>query len=149
MPAGITTTLKKVDSVSETNRGILKEFVEHMRSKDPKSYRNTVNLLELMISFDKFHDGLPFTSITTKEQILTFRNHRYADGRWIEREHDEEGRYIETWNRYRGLIITFFRWLTNRSRPDNDESETPAFLRIKAKKPLRDSPYGINDMGIR
>ncbi len=106
-----------------------------------------MNQLELMISFDKFYGGQSFTSITSKEQILTFLNHRYDrnNGRWIEREHDEEGRYIETWNRYRGLIITFFRWLTNRSRPD-DEWETPPFLKIKAKKPLRDSPYDINDI---
>jgi hypothetical protein len=148
MPAGIITTLKKLDSVSETNRGLMKEFVEHMRSKDHKSDRNLVNLLDLMISFDKFYDGLPFTSINSKEQIIAFLNHRYVDGRWIEREHDEEGKYIETWNRYRGLLITFFRWLTNRSRPD-DEWKTPAFLEIKAKKPLRESPYAYTDYRSR
>jgi hypothetical protein len=34
--------------------------------------------LSLLISLDKFHDGLPFTSINSKEQILTFLNHQYS-----------------------------------------------------------------------
>lgn len=130
---------------SETNRFILKDFYEYMRSKDHKSDRNVINLLDLLISFDKFY-GLPFTSINSKEQILTFLNHRYVDGKWVELEHDEEGRYITSWNFYLGLLRTFFRWLSNRSMPD-DERETPAFLKkIKTKKPLRDSPYELNDV---
>ncbi len=82
MPADIVTTLKKVDSMrGETNRVIIRDFFDYMGSKDPKSYCNTVNLLELMISFDKFHDGLPFTSTSSKGQILSFLNHRYFQSR--------------------------------------------------------------------
>jgi hypothetical protein len=76
---------------------------------------------------------------------LTFLNHQYVDGKWVEREHDAEGRYISSFNLYLGLLRVFFRWLFNRDKPDEDW-ETPAFLRIKTKKPLRDSPYGISDI---
>jgi hypothetical protein len=121
MPACLSTTLRKLDSVSKTNRVLLKEFHDHMLSRDHKGERNITNLLDLLISFDKFHDGLlSFTSINSKEQILKFLNHRYVDGRgWVEREHDEEGRWVTTWNLYRGMLIVFFRWLFNRHKPDD------------------------------
>jgi hypothetical protein len=56
-----------------------------MRSKDLKSEHHIVNSLTLLISLDKFYD-IPFTSINSKEQILEFLNHRYVDGKWVERE---------------------------------------------------------------
>jgi integrase/recombinase XerD len=144
MPATLLTTLKKLGFVSEVNRVILKDFYEYIRSKDLKSEHYTISLLALLISLDKFYD-IPFTSINSKEQILTFLNHQYVNGKWVEREHDTEGKYISSFNLYLGLLKVFFRWLFNRHKPDEDW-ETPAFLRIKTKKPLRDSPYGISDI---
>ncbi len=56
-------------------------------------------------------------------------------------------RYITTFNQYLGLLRTFFRWLYNKDKTNNEEWETPAFIkRIKTKKPLRNSPYDINDI---
>jgi hypothetical protein len=66
----------------------------------------------------------------------------------VEREHDAEGRYITTFKQNKQLLSIFFRWLFNsycNNKPEEDW-ETPAFLKIKAKKPLRDSPYGVNDI---
>jgi integrase len=135
--------------VSEANRTILKDFYQYMRSKDLKSEHHIVNLLLLLISLDKYlckdDPDIPFTSINTKEQILKFLDHRYVDGKWVEREHDAEGRYITTFKQNKQLLSVFFRWLFNRDKPEEDW-ETPAFLKIKAKKPLRDSPYGVNDI---
>ena len=75
MPASLSTTLKKLDFMrSETNRIILQQFYEYMLSKDPKSDYHIINLLDLLISLDKFYDGLPFTSINSREQILKFLN---------------------------------------------------------------------------
>jgi len=84
-----------------------------------------------------------------REQILKFLNHRYSqkDGKWVEREHDIEGRHIRSFNYYTSLLIIFFRWLCNRDKPEEDW-KTPAFLKIKAKKPLRDSPYDIWHMSL-
>ncbi|MGA9151551.1 MAG: hypothetical protein WBZ36_13320 [Candidatus Nitrosopolaris sp.] len=73
MTAKLSTTLEKLDSVSAANQIILKDFCEYMLSKDRKSEPHAVSLLSLLISLDKFHDGLPFTSINAKEQILNFR----------------------------------------------------------------------------
>jgi integrase/recombinase XerD len=36
--------------------------------------------------------------------------------------------------------------LSNRDREADDDWQTPPFLKIKTKKPLRESPYGINDI---
>ncbi|MGA9152044.1 MAG: hypothetical protein WBZ36_15820 [Candidatus Nitrosopolaris sp.] len=147
MPDSISTTLKKIDSMSRINRVFAKEYLEHMRLKDHKSDRNIVNQLTLLVSLDKFYDGLPFTSINSKEQILKFLKHRYVvqDGNWVEREYDNEGRYITSWNFHLTMLKIFFRWLVNKGIA-YEEWETPSFLRIKLKKPLSDSPYSITDI---
>jgi site-specific recombinase XerD len=147
MPASLPTMLKKLESVSVANRIILKDFYQYIQSKDLKSEHHITNLLNLLISLDKFYGpDIPFDSINTKEQILTFLDHQYVDGKWVEREHDTDGRYISSFNFYLGLLRVFFRWLTNRDKSEDEDWETPAFLKIKTKKPLRDSPYGVNDI---
>jgi integrase/recombinase XerD len=141
--------LKKLESVSPENQNILRAFHEHMLSKDLKSEDHITNLLVLLISLDKFIYPQPFTSINTNEQILKFLTHRQVDGKWIEREKDAEGKYITTFNQNKRLLVIFFRWLINgyfsRSE-DQGDWETPAFMKIKSKRELRDSPYGVNDI---
>jgi len=44
MPVSLQTTLKKLDSMSDGNRVILKEYAEFLASKDHKSDRNITNL---------------------------------------------------------------------------------------------------------
>lgn len=82
---------------------------------------------------------------------MTFLKHRYLpkECRWVEREYDTDGRYITSWNFNLTLIKIFFRWLANRHLLDDDEWETPSFVKIKLKKPLRDSPYSITDIWER
>lgn len=122
--------LKKLESVSDANRVILHDFHQYMLSKDLRSEHHITNSLILLISLDKFlcKDGpdIPFTSINRKDQILTFLNHRYdqVNSRWVEREHDAEGKYISSFNFYLGLLKIFFRWLFNKDKPDGDW-ETP------------------------
>jgi integrase/recombinase XerD len=144
LPASLSATLKKFESVSEANRITLKDFYQYMLSKNLKSEHHINNSLILLISLDKFY-AIPFTSINNREQILTFLDHQYVDGKWVKREKDADGRYISSFNLYLGLLRIFFRWLSNRDRPD-DDWETPPFLKIKTKKPLRDSPYDVNDI---
>src|SRR5215469_8514231 len=95
------------------------------------------------ISLDKFHDGLP---INAREQILNFLDHRKKDGKWVKREHDADGKYISSFNCYLKLLTIFFRWLFNKDKSeDGGDWKTPTFLEIKYKKPLRASPYDVND----
>jgi site-specific recombinase XerD len=149
MPAKLSTTLKKLDLISVKNRVILRSFYESMRSNS-RSERHIVSMLTLLISFDKFYasENIPFTSINRKEQILAFLNHRHVRGRgWVERQCDADGKYITSFNYYLSLLTIFFRWLYNTSKQIEDEDwETPAFLKIKTKKPLRESPYGVSDI---
>jgi integrase/recombinase XerD len=146
MPASISTTFKKLDLVNADNRVILKKFYEYIQSKDPRSDRHIANMLTLFISLDRFYDGLSFTSINTKEQILKFLAYQYVRGKgWVERKRDAQGKYITTFNHNFGLLREFFRWLYNKDKPD-EYWETPAFMKIKTKKPLRDSPYDISDI---
>ena len=60
---------------------------------------------------------------------------------------------ISRFNYYLRLFSVFFRWLLNSNKKeeedksdDHEKWETPAFLNIKNKKPLRASPYDINDI---
>jgi hypothetical protein len=99
MPASLSTTLKKLESVSEANRIILKAFYQHLLSKDSKSELHITNSLTLLISLDKFYGSdIPFTSINSREQILTFLDHQQKDGKWVKREKDAEGKYISSFN---------------------------------------------------
>jgi integrase/recombinase XerD len=150
VPAKLSTTLNKLESMrSEDNRVIVKNFYDYMRSKDPKSDHHINNLLVVLISLDKFYGSdIPFTSINTKDQILTFLDHQQKDGKWIKREKDADGKYITSFNQNKRLLSVFFRWLFNSycdNKPEEDW-ETPAFLKIKARKPLRESPYDVNDI---
>lgn len=147
MAVTLSTTLQKLESVSAENRSTLKDFCEYMSSKDHKSERHIINLLTLLVSLDRFYGTkIPFTSINSKEQILTFLGHQYVGGKWVKREHDTDGRYISSFNLYLGLLKIFFRWLFNRDKPE-DEWETPPLIKIRNKEPLR-SPYGINDIWV-
>ena len=90
--AKLSTTLNKLGSVrNEANRVILKKFYDYMRSKDLKSDHHINNLLTLLISLDKFlcKDGpdIPFISINSREQILTFLDHQYSQkvAKWVKR----------------------------------------------------------------
>ncbi len=123
-----------------------------MLSKDLKSEHHITNLLLLLISLDRFYQ-VPFTSINTKEQILKFLNHRFLqkEGKWVERQKDDEGKWITSFNSYLRLLSVFFRWLFNTTVNQNKDKteadwETPTFLKIRHKKPLRDSPCDINDI---
>lgn len=116
-----------------------------MTTKDLRSDRHIRSLLTVLISLDKFYGPTPFTSINSKEQILKFLGKQYVKGKWVERDHDLEGKWISTFNYYLGLLSVFFRWLTNRDKPD-DKWVTPSFIDIKNKKPLRESPYSVNDI---
>jgi len=113
-----------------------------MLAKDLRSEHHCVTTLGLLISLDRFFD----------EQILAFLDHRYIENKgWVRRNKDTDGKYITTFNQYLGLLRTFFRWLyNNNNNTDNDDSrtwKTPSFIeKIKTKRPLRDSPYGVNDI---
>lgn len=61
LPANLSTTLKKLELVSETNQVLLRDFYDYMQSRDHKSERHIVSLLTLLISHDKFYGS--FTSI--------------------------------------------------------------------------------------
>jgi integrase/recombinase XerD len=150
MPARLSTTLKKLESVSAANRVILQDFYEYMSSKGLRSEHHITNLLVLLISLDKFlcrNDLKPedFTSINTREQILAFLDHQQKDGKWIKREKDPEGKYITSFNQNKRLLSVFFRWLNNKHKPDEDW-ETPSFLKIKNKKPLRESIWELDEV---
>jgi integrase/recombinase XerD len=72
---------------------------------------------------------------------------------------DPDKRWITTWNDYLNDIKCFLRWLFNekiKKRTDQDEDvtsrsdwETPAFLRIKARKAKRTSPYLETELWAR
>lgn len=79
MPGYMGAILKKLESVSDDNRAILKEYPEFLQSKDPKSELNIINQMTLLIKLDRFFCK-PFATINTKEQILEFLELSTAKG---------------------------------------------------------------------
>ena len=81
--------------------------------------------------------GTSFYEIKTKEQVLEF-----LDTKIKSYNEDPDKRWITTWNNYLNRIRLFYRWLLNHSNClENENWETPEFVKIKNKKSKRLSPY--------
>jgi integrase/recombinase XerD len=144
MPAKLTTTINKIQSIpNQTNSVIIDEFYQYMKDSD-SSVHHQNNNLKVIIAFANFlGPGIKFYEIKKKEQILAFLNTKIKDP-----NHDPEKRWITTWNHYLNRIRLFFRWLYNYRSKDLHDNEitpsewkTPELVKIKSKKTKRQSPY--------
>jgi hypothetical protein len=97
-----------LEGVNGENQILIKEFYQYMQSRGSRSEHHARSLLNLLIAFDKFLKR-PFTLVDKKEEILAFLDHQYVDGKWVKREHDAEGKYINSWNLYLALLRIFFQ----------------------------------------
>ena len=144
MPAKLTTTINKIQTVpNPTNAEIISEFYAYMKRCDvSENHQN--NCLKAVIAYAKFLGAdITFSNVKSKEQITAF-----LDTKEKNLEQDPDKRWITTWNHYLHRVKLFLRWLYNcRGKEANSESEltseweTPAFVKIKAKKTKRHSPY--------
>jgi integrase/recombinase XerD len=146
MPAKLTTTINKIQFVpNRTNSDIINEFYQYMKNND-SSIHHQNNNLKVVIAFASFlGPDITFYEIKKKEQVLSFLNTKIKNS-----DQDPEKRWVTTWNHNLNRIRLFFRWLYNyRSKEalldDNEnticEWKTPEFVKIKAKKSKRQSPY--------
>ena len=142
MPAKLSTTVNKIQLIPNSrNADTISEFYSYMK-KSGVSQNHQNNSIKVVIAFAKFlGSDLTFYDIKNKEKgtdnsILGYKAKR------------PEMKWITTWNHYLHRIKLFFRWLHNctSKEPDSEtnpssEWETPAFVKIKAKKTKRHSPY--------
>jgi hypothetical protein len=143
MPAKLTTTVNKIQSVSNpTNSVIINEFYQYMINNDASIHHQNNNL-KVIVAFANFlGPNITFYDIQRKEQILAFLNTKVKKP-----DRDPEKRWITTWNHYLNRIKLFLRWLYNYRGRESDgeiissEWETPTFAKIKGKKSKRQSPY--------
>jgi hypothetical protein len=136
MPTKLTTTVNKIQSVSNpTNSVIIDEFYQYMRNNDASIHHQNNNL-KVIIAFANFlGPNITFYDIQRKEQILAFLNMKVKKP-----DQDPDKRWITTWNHYLNRIKLFLRWLYNYRGRESDgeiissEWETPTFAKIKGKK---------------
>src|ERR687898_314190 len=145
MPAKLTTTINKIRIVPNPNNAkIIDQFCDYMKENDvSENHQN--NCLKVVIAYANFLGAdTTFYDVKSKEQITAF-----LDTKIRSREEDPDRKCITTWNHYLHRIKIFFRWVYNKkeketNHTDTDEQtywETPPFVRIKAKKTKRHSPY--------
>jgi integrase/recombinase XerD len=143
MPAKLTTTIKKINTVpNTTNAEIIDQFYHYMKGNDvSENHQN--NCLKVVIALANFlGTNITFYDINKKEQITAF-----LDTKVRNREEDPDKKWITTWNNYLNRVRLFFRWLYNAkgkvASEDNVpcEWETPSFVKIRGKKTKRLSPY--------
>jgi integrase/recombinase XerD len=141
MPAKLTTTVNKIQSVSNsTNSVIINEFYQYMINNNASTHHQ--NNIKVIIAYANFiGPNITFYDIQRKEQILAFLNTKVKKP-----DQDPEKRWITTWNHYLNRIKLFLRWLYNYRDRESDgeiissEWETPTFSKIKGKT-KRQSPY--------
>ena len=106
--------------------------------KNASSEHHQNNNLKVVIAFGTFlGKATSFYEIKTKEQILEF-----LDTKIKSYSVDPDKKWITTWNNYLNRIRLFYRWLYNHSNnTENENWQTPEFVKIKTKKSKRLSPY--------
>jgi integrase/recombinase XerD len=155
MPVKLSTTIKKITSLpNATNAALLSEFHLYMKSNGAsESHQN--NCLKTNMAFAIFlGPSVTFYDIRKRQEITQF-----LDTKIKSIDIDPDKRWITTWNDYLNDIKCFLRWLFNekvKKGTERDEDsvsksdwETPAFLRIKAKKSRRSSPYLETELWTR
>jgi hypothetical protein len=114
------------------------------------SVNHQINNLKVILSFAGYL-GLnkTFKDVNKKEQILEFLDTKKKD-----LDNDGERKWITTWNYYLNRIKLFYRWLYNRNKDqtieiEQEDLETPEFVRIRTKKTKRLSPYSESELWDR
>ena len=125
---------------------LISDFHQYMKNNGAsESHQN--NCLKTNMSFATFlGPKVTFYDIRRKQDITQF-----LDSKIKSADIDPDKRWITTWNDYLNDIKCFLRWLFNEKMKkmqlngddiiSRSDWETPAFLRIKAKKGKRTSPY--------
>ena len=147
MPVKLSTTIGKITSLpNATNAALLSDFHQYMMNNGAsESHQN--NCLKTNMAFAiLLGPNVTFYGIHRRQQITQFLDTKIKSA-----DIDPDKRWITTWNDYLNDIKCFLRWLFNEKTKKNsgrDEDiasrpdwETPPFLRIKAKKRTRISPY--------
>jgi integrase/recombinase XerD len=80
MPAKLTTTINKIQSIpNQTNSVIITEFYQYMKDSD-SSVHHQNNNLKVVIAFANFlGPSITFYEIKKKQQILAFLNTKIKD----------------------------------------------------------------------
>ncbi len=150
MPYKLKTLVKKIELIPNlNNRQIAIEFLQYMTDRDC-SVNHQINNLKVILSFAGYL-GLnkTFKDVNKKEQILEFLDTKKKD-----LDDDGERKWITTWNYYLNRIKLFYRWLYNRNKDqtieiEQEDLETPEFVRIRTKKTKRLSPYSESELWDR
>ena len=113
MPVNLSTTVKKIDRISnKENQLLVRNYHEFMKSCEV-SERHLNNNLKVMLSFANYLDSdsenqVKFSDIKSSEIIL-----RYLETKRKQKEDDPDQKWISTWNHYFHRIKHFFRWYYN------------------------------------
>lgn len=143
LPLKLTTTISKIRSVpNHTNCVIISDFNEYLKSIGCSEHHQNNNL-KAAIAFARFlGPDITFYEINKKEQIVVFLDTKIKSS-----EQDPDKKWITTWNHYLHRIKLFMRWLYNQrgkqldDQINHSDQNTPEFVKIKAKKFKRISPY--------
>jgi integrase/recombinase XerD len=152
MPVKLSTTISKIQSISNHNNSVLiKQFYEYMKNNGASEKHINNNLKAVMNFTSYIGPSTSLLDIQRKEQIIEFLDRKIKSS-----QEDPDGRWITTWNHYLSHLKYCFRWLHNvynkkKSESRQDESyychesfydwQTPSFIQIRKKKTKRTSPY--------
>jgi hypothetical protein len=149
MPSTYPTVKGWIESIPNAeNRKIIYDFVTFMDSTDTSMNYRRGNLI-VVIFFARHLQDKNISEVNSKGEIIKF-----LDTRRKEVALDPDKKWIRTWNDYFQRVKYFLRWYYNGaprsvaadSTIPLSDWQTPEFLRIKAKKTNRISPYSESEI---
>lgn len=126
------------DLKDSPNRGILQDFANYMEYDRCLKELRIYHVLDFMRRYDRELKGKDFRTVTKADnQAFLLRNKKSED-------EDPTHRWMSTYNEYRAMLMSFYRWLYNKDKDPHDWV-TPDCIRVKRLKRVEDSPYTEND----
>lgn len=146
----LSTVFSHVEAIpNKCNKTLVHEFYEYLRDTN-KSPTTQKQMLIALTGFARYlGPDKTFYDITKKEEVKAFLDTKIKNP-----DEDPDRKSITTWNDYRWRIIQFGRWLYNyklikekgNSPAEQNDWNTPNFLKIAEKRTKRLSPYSNNEI---
>jgi integrase/recombinase XerD len=152
LPPELKAVLTRVSRINNKhNRKTVDDFTTFLLNSKEIGDKHRARFLNTIIEFGIRLGPTAFAQVR-KAEIKEFLNvRRTENGVWERIINDPEGRWVSTYNLRLAFCRRFIRWYYNRDKDDENDWETPEWLKIKNEKAERllKGPYTKSQVWTR